>query len=155
MALYDDTYSYQFNKGLVGYNGDINYYSNSNPFTRTPFNITTNNGGFLNTLKEGVGTLGGIGNIMQGLAGIGNMFNAYKQYGLAKRKFAFEKAAANRNVANQAKIINNTYDNAAQVAAGMIGGKDSEGNYGYVDQGLVNAYAQKAKDKHVDGSKLG
>jgi methyl-accepting chemotaxis protein len=91
---------------------------------------------------------------LEALAGLMNAFTGYKSYKLAKDQFGFTKAAFNRNLANQAKIINNTYDNAAQVAAGMIGGTDSYGNYGMVNQDIVDRYAAEAEKKHVDGSKI-
>jgi hypothetical protein len=91
---------------------------------------------------------------LEALSGLMNAFTGYKNYKLAKDQFGFTKAAFNRNLANQAKIINNTYDNAAQVAAGMIGGTDSYGNYGMVNQDIVDRYAAEAEKKHVDGSKI-
>ena len=96
--------------------------------------------------------------ILQGLGGLASAYTAYKGLQLAKDQFKFQKGLANRNLANQSKIINNSYDNAAQVAAGMIGGgsynpaTDSQGNYGMTDQAIVDRYAQKAKEQHVDGS---
>lgn len=92
---------------------------------------------------------------MQALSGLANAFLGYKNYKLAKKQFGFEKDVMNRNIANQAKVINNTYDNAAQVAAGMIGGVDSAGNYGMVNQDIVDRYAANAEKKHVDGSRVG
>lgn len=99
-------------------------------------------------------TWGGIGALAQGLAGLGSALTSYQNYKLAKKQFGFEKAMANRNLANQAKIINNTYNNAAQVAAGMIGGRDSNGNYGYTDPSVVRQYEENAKKQHVDGSAI-
>ena len=96
--------------------------------------------------------------ILQGLGGLASAYTAYKGLQLAKDQFRYQKGLANRNLANQAKVINNSYDNAAQVAAGMIGGgsynpaTDSQGNYGMTDQAIVDRYAQKAKEQHVDGS---
>ena len=90
--------------------------------------------------------------IMQGITGLGGLSMAKKNYKLAKKQFGFQKGLANRNLLNQAKIINNSYDNAAQVAAGMIGGgsynpaTDSQGNYGMTDQAIIDRYAQKAKE---------
>lgn len=92
---------------------------------------------------------------MRALSGLANAFLGYKNYKLAKKQFGFEKDLMNRNIANQAKVINNTYDNAAQVAAGMIGGVDNAGNYGMVNQDIVNRYATNAEKKHVDGSRVG
>ena len=102
-----------------------------------------------------IGGLGDVAGIIQGLSGLAGAYSAYKGLGLAKDQFAFEKGLANRNLANQAKIINTGYDNAAQVAAGMIGGKDAQGNYGFTDPAIVERYAQAAKDKYVDGSPIG
>ena len=96
--------------------------------------------------------------VLQGLGGLASAYTAYKGLQLAEDQFRYQKGLANRNLANQAKVINNSYDNAAQVAAGMIGGgsynptTDSQGNYGMTDQAVVDKYAQKAKEKHVDGS---
>lgn len=98
--------------------------------------------------------------ILQGLGGLASAYTAYKGLQLAKDQFKYQKGLANRNLANQSKTINNSYDNAAQVAAGMIGGgsynptTDSQGNYGMTDQAVVDRYAQKAKEKHVDGSPI-
>lgn len=92
---------------------------------------------------------------LQALSGLANAFIGYKNYKLAKKQFGFEKDVMNRNIANQAKVINNTYDNAAQVAAGMIGARDSTGNYGMTNQEVVDRYAANAEKKHVDGSRVG
>lgn len=100
-------------------------------------------------------TLGTVFSGLNALSGLANAFLGYKNYKLAKDQFGFEKAAINRNIANQAKIINNTYNNAAQVAAGMVGGIDSQGNFGYTDPAIVERYAKKAEEKHVDGSRIG
>lgn len=112
--------------------------------------------------KGGFGGLGGLGDILgagagilQGLAGLRQAQIAEQQLGLAKKQFGFQKGVANRNIANQAKTINNMYDNAGQVAAGMIGGTDANGNYGFTDQAIVDRYAQSAREKHVDGSAIG
>ena len=104
------------------------------------------------------GMVGAGAGILQGLGGLASAYTAYKGLQLAKDQFKFQKGLANRNLANQSKIINNSYDNAAQVAAGMIGGgsynpaTDSQGNYGMTDQAIVDRYVQKAKEQHVDGS---
>ena len=112
-------------------------------------------------LSNAMGYIGAGADILQGLSGLASAYMGYKNYNLAKEQFGFQKGLANRNLANQAKVINNTYDNAAQVAAGMIGGgsynpaTDSQGSFGMVDQATVDQYAKKAKEKHVDGSSIG
>ena len=103
-------------------------------------------------LEQNAKGLAGIGMGIQGLSGLANAYMGYKNYQLAQEQFKFQKGLARRNLANQAKIINNTYDTAAQVAAGMIGGKDSSGNYGFTNQDVVNRYSNAAKDKHVSGT---
>lgn len=102
-----------------------------------------------------IGSLLGAGaGLLQGLAGLRQAQMAEKALGLAENQFSFQKGLANRNLANQAKIINNQYDSAGQVAAGMMNGKDADGNYGYVDPATVKSYASYAKSKHVDGSPI-
>ena len=118
-------------------------------------NSAGNNGSGSGGFFADIGGLGGVAGILQGLSGLAGAYSAYKGLGLAKEQFAFEKGLANRNLANQAKIINTGYDNAAQVAAGMIGGQDAQGNYGFTDPAIVERYAQAAKDKYVDGSPIG
>ena len=131
-----------------GYNGvDSMYGDIANTDVPTP---STSSSGFgFNT-----GTLGVVTGGLQGLSGLAQAFVGMKNYELAQQQFKYQKGLANRNLANQAKIINNTYDNAAQVAAGMIGGKDVSGNYGFTNQAIVDDYAKKAKEKHVDGSAI-
>ena len=92
--------------------------------------------------------------IMQGITGLGGLSMAKKNYKLAKKQFGFQKGLANRNLLNQAKIINNSYDNAAQVAAGMIGSRNADGSFGMTSQDIVNKYTNRAKEKHVDGSPI-
>ena len=131
-----------------GYGGADSMYGDiANTNVSTP---STSSSGFgFNT-----GTLGVVTGGLQGLSGLAQAFVGMKNYELAQQQFKYQKGLANRNLANQAKIINNTYDNAAQVAAGMIGGKDASGNYGFTDQAIVDDYAKKAKEKHVDGSAI-
>ena len=131
-----------------GYNGvDSMYGDIAN--TNVPTPSTSSSGFGFNT-----GTLGVVTGGLQGLSGLAQAFVGMKNYELAQQQFKYQKGLANRNLANQAKIINNTYDNAAQVAAGMIGGKDVSGNYGFINQAIVDDYAKKAKEKHVDGSAI-
>ena len=131
-----------------GYSGvDSMYGDIAN--TNVPTPSTSSSGFGFNT-----GTLGVVTGGLQGLSGLAQAFVGMKNYELAQQQFKYQKGLANRNLANQAKIINNTYDNAAQVAAGMIGGKDVSGNYGFTNQAIVDDYAKKAKEKHVDGSAI-
>lgn len=134
--------------------------------------------GILNTnptASSGFGaSLGGLGGILGGLSSLGNLalgglqaFTGLQNVRLgqqalknAQQQFKFEKAYANRNLANQAKTINNQYNNAAEVAAGMIGSgsynpaTDSKGSYGLTDPKIVQQYRDRAKNQHVDGSPI-
>ena len=131
-----------------GYGGADSMYGDiANTDVPTP---STSSSGFgFNT-----GTLGVVTGGLQGLSGLAQAFVGMKNYELAQQQFKYQKGLANRNLANQAKIINNTYDNTAQVAAGMIGSKDVSGNYGFTNQAIVDDYTKKAKEKHVDGSAI-
>lgn len=134
-----DTYNNNFgnmNNGLANYNSNNN---NNNNNTKIGWNTQT---------------LAGIADGLEALSGLANAYMGYKNYQFAKDQFNFQKGLANRNLANQAKVINNAYDNAAQVAAGMIGGRDSSGNYGMTSSDIVNKYSNKAKEQHVDGSAI-
>ena len=149
----------------------MNNYSNSNfGFTALPdlsfnwksmpYNFENNNNSSnLNNINNSnlgwnTQTLAGIAGGLQALSGLANAYLGYKNYNLSKDMFNYQQGLANRNLANQGKIINNTYDNAAQVAAGMIGGRDNSGNYGMTSADIVNKYSNKAKEQHVDGSAI-
>lgn len=76
--------------------------------------------------KNGLGAFGDylgagmdIANI--GIAGLG-AYTGWQNLGLAKDQFNFEKAATNRDIANQGKQINNAYTNASQVGLALGGG---------------------------------
>ena len=140
-------YDFSINPTRVANNGTwgIDLFGSNTPTT------PTNTGANGMTWQQGLGYgLAGL----QALTGLANAFIGYKNYKLAKKQFGFEKEVMNRNIANQAKIINNTYDNAAQVAAGMIGARDNAGNYGLTNQEVVDRYAANAEKKHVDGSRV-
>ena len=137
--------------------------------TRISNTAPTNTTGLMGNLNSFFGSdtfkgLQGLGELalggLQAYSGLQNYRLGKQALGLANQQFGFQKGLANRNLANQAKVINNTYDNAAQVAAGMIGGgsynpaTDTQGSFGMVDQATVDQYAKMAKEKHVDGSHI-
>lgn len=153
MALIRD-FDTEYGNGMakIGYKGYDDMYNQLSMDSRsTLYNPNFGSGSGFNWQKGLSYGLAGL----EALSGLANAFLGYKNYKLAKDQFGFEKAAMNRNIANQAQVINNAYDNAAQVAAGMIGGVDSAGNYGMVNQDIVNRYAANAEKKHVDGSRVG
>lgn len=88
---------------------------------------------------------------LQTLTGLANAYLGYKNYKLAKDQFGFEKAAMNRNIANQAKQINSAYDSSASIAAAMAG---TDVN-GVLRPEVRERYMNEAKNRHVDGSKIG
>lgn len=88
---------------------------------------------------------------LQTLTGLANAYLGYKNYKLAKDQFGFEKAAVNRNIANQAKQINSAYDSSASIAAAMQG---TDAN-GVLRPEVRERYMNEAKNRHVDGSRIG
>lgn len=136
------TYDFSINPTRVANNGSwsVDLFGGNTPVTPTSTDGMTWQQGL------GYGLAG-----LQALSGLANAFLGYKNYKLAKQQFGFEKAAMNRNIANQAKVINNAYDNAAQVAAGM----SLDSSYGLARENLAKQYAADAEKKHVDGSRVG
>ena len=98
--------------------------------------------------SEGMSTGAGFGDYA-GLANAGiNAFNAYNQYtmgnkqlDMAKDKFNFEKAYANANYTNQAKLTNNQIQNAGEVGMGLAGN-------------TMDANARAARQAQMDTSKV-
>ena len=105
-----------------------------------------------NGTGSGWSWLGNNGVIPVGLAGLqtlGGLLDwqlGVQNYNLAKDAYEFQTALANRNLANQAKLINNRYDTAATVGAQLSG-------YDY-DKALASQQDQ-ARKQHVDGSYIG
>lgn len=61
----------------------------------------------------------GIGSTLQGIGGLASAYMGYKQYGLAKDAFKFNKGLANRNLATQGQLLNQEmYDRKARELAG-------------------------------------
>jgi len=112
---------------------------NPSVFNRTELNrdVTPNTGSNLQTGLAGIQAASGLLNAYTGLQGLG----------LAKDQFGFQKAAANRNIANQAALLNEQRANAGNVGLALAGSTMSA------------AQKQAARDKitagNVDGSKVG
>lgn len=76
----------------------------------------------LGNSSGGLASLGSIGTAVQGLSGLANAYLGYKNYGLAKDQFGYEKALSNANLYNQGTLVNNQLDKSAQVGNALAGG---------------------------------
>lgn len=144
--------------GLANYNSILENWGN-NLYGLDLSNVGSNIGGSsgfnFNDALSGLGTLGSLGlGGLQAYTGFQNLGLSKKALGLAQNQFDFQKSLTNRNLANQAQTINNAYNNAAQVAAGMIGGQDTSGNWGFTSQDIIDKYTKNAESQHVSGAPL-
>jgi len=79
-------------------------------------------------------------------AGIANAYLGFKNYGLAKKQYAFQKKITNRNLANQALLINEQLDRRARVGNALAGNTlTAEEKAARLDRAARN---------HVDGSSI-
>lgn len=137
-----------YGQGTMDLSGLLNYNTSNGLGSNAGGTNWFGSGGILNTL--GGLALGGL----SAYTGLQNLSLSKKQLGLARDQFAFEKGLANRNLANHAQTINNTYNNAATVAAGMVGSLNPDGTIGQTDAATAQRIQDSAKDKHVDGSPI-
>ena len=73
-----------------------------------------------------LGTWGKLGSLGVGLAGA---YNAYNTNKLREKAFKFQKGATNRNIANQAVVVNNQLSNQASMQAQLFGNKVGTRDY--------------------------
>lgn len=78
---------------------------------------------------------------MSALSGLAEAFTAYKNYGLANKKFNYEKQAYNTNLANQTQMINNDYINRAKIGLALSGADTSN------DAALTESAKRLVKDQ--------
>ena len=104
-------------KGFTGYKSSLDSSYNSNIPEIPASNVPNTQGGGL--LDWGKNNLQGIGSTLQGVGGLANAYLGYKQYGLAKDAFDFQKKAFNRNIENQGKTLNNEIASRARVGLAM------------------------------------
>lgn len=86
---------------------------------------------------------------MQGLgaaAGLWQAYNAWNQNQLLQDQLDFQKDYANRSLANQAKMVNNAYDSANNIAIGM---NDT------LTPAQKQARKEDVKRLYIDGSPIG
>lgn len=81
--------------------------------------------------------------VMSGLAGLGNAYLGYKNYGLANKQLNLTKAVTNRNIANQGQLINNEILDKAKSEAYMQGltGANADAYINEAKKGFVNVSA--------------
>lgn len=65
----------------------------------------------------------------QGIMGLANAYNAYKQMGLMEDQFNFARADRNQNVANQAAITNEALGSQASAKSQLMGNKVGSSQY--------------------------
>lgn len=78
---------------------------------------------------------------LQALSGLANAYMGYKNYGLAKDMFGFQKAATNANYINAAKDYNTQLQNAGEVGMGLAGN-------------TMDANARAARQAQLDSRKV-
>ena len=99
---------------------------------------------FTSGLGEYLGMGADLANI--GLSGV-QAYLGWENLGLAEDQFAFEKAAANRNIANQGKQVNNAYENASNVGLALGGGA--------MTPEQIAAEKAALRNRYVDTSAIG
>jgi hypothetical protein len=104
-----------------------------------------------NPTQEELGsTSGSFGNIAQGaqaLAGLGQAYVGYKNYGLAKDMFNLQKATTNRNISNQASEYNTGIQNAGDVGMSLAGAT--------MDANARAAYQAKLDSRKISTAPVG
>ena len=111
--------------GLAGYNqavpttASMNNLINSNLFGSgnpigNPFTGKQGNSGISTQATNGWNTFS---NVLGGIGAITNAFTGFKQFGLAKDQFNWQKDAFNTNLLNQANLINRELERKATADA--------------------------------------
>lgn len=99
-----------------------------------------------NSMNQTSGLQTGLQGI-QALSGLANAYVGYKGLGLAKDQFSFKKAAANRDVANQAKLLNESRMNSGNVGLALAGNTMTDAQ--------KIATRNRITAGNVDGSRIG
>jgi hypothetical protein len=172
MAIFDTAQNmYTNNYGLYGMNtmnptsssfiNNVNGYSPSQQWGSFDYGNGSNNSQGLWSKMGGLAGIGGFLNDLGGFAmkGLGaytglQQLGLAKDYlGLAKSEYGTNLGFANRNLANQAQLINNANDFATAQAIGLAGG-----SWGGQDLSLSQAeqdrIRKESESKRVDGSPI-
>ena len=131
-SSYFDAADYNANAGNNYYKGADGSYTND-------MGNTMNTGGGFNagTALQGV----------QALSGLASAYTGLKGLGLAEDQFGFQKDTVNRNIANQAALINENRMKSADVGLALAGSTMSDAQ--------KTATRNKITSGNVDGSKIG
>lgn len=114
-------------------------------------NDSSNGSGWISKLFGNSGVIPGISAGLQALGGLADVWLGGRNLALAQDALDIQTALANRNLSNQAKVINNVYD-----VAGRVGAALSNQNWdGTIDKNALAASEEQAKRQHVDGSYIG
>lgn len=84
---------------------------------------------------------------VQAATGLANTILGFQQYKQGKRQFQFQKDLANRNLANQASLINTQLDSRTGIGNGLAGSTLSTEEKAGIRKDTEN--------RHVDGSYIG
>lgn len=84
---------------------------------------------------------------LQALTGLANTYGFFRNLGLAKKQFDLQKANMNRNIKNQAQLINNQLESHGNIAMGLAGTNLSASDRA--------AMSDRIKSGYVDGSSIG
>ena len=122
--LSNETFGTTFNPSASGQydttgmtaDAEGNFYSNPSDAIK----MNANMNGMPNATSTGI-TAGDIASGLGAAANLANAYIGYKNYGLAKDKFGFEKAATNRSIENQAIEFNAGVQNRGDVGLAIAG----------------------------------
>ena len=100
------------------------------------------------------GTANAAGSALGAITDLAGLYFGNKQLKLAEKQLETNKAFGNRNIANQAKVINNTLEARYRAALAAQGVNPETGGTGTggTQRESLDAYLSRSK---VDGSKVG
>jgi len=117
------------------------------PNAQELYNIDFANGAGQNPgFLESMGGFQGIGSILGGLGGLAQAYIGSQQLGLAEDSLDFQKGAFNKNMANQAQMVNSSLKNRYENISNMAGAGRTSRNYGTIDKYVA--------DRGVDGGAI-
>jgi hypothetical protein len=132
-------------------NLNTGYYDFSNGLNSIYDNYTLSNSGLVNNNPSFLDTYGGYFKVgldsLNALNGLANSYLGYKNYQLSKNAFNYQKALANRNLANTVSTINTQLDSKTGIGNGLAGTT-------LTDEEKAQNRADTTS-RHLDGSSIG